>query len=578
MKCTIPGFNLKVFGRAIQSLSKLGDELYFEPMEDGLYLRTVNSCRSAYGFFQFSPSFFLHYIDGTASSSADEGDEALRCKIGMKSVMTVFKSLANIDKTVEKCRIALNMGEARLVFQMHCRHGIVKTHNLAFIECDSLQAVFSKDMCPNKITARPKLLCDAVLNFQTTQEEITLIVRPDFLALKNYTEDEPDKTKVIHTELTLDPDEFDQYQVGVDTEVTFCLKEMRAILAFVDITDLPLGLHFEAAGRPVTFTVNSDLSFEANFVLATLAEPQASQLPPPTPRQGQGSTAKRPRQNNRPDTNNTQHRNLNGHSNKTENKPQGDEEDMNDNDDAELSRMMDVTAPECSVNFADETIPQPRANALSRPTPSQPPHLSSKPNQTPSKPKKAPSKPKQTPSTNHVSSKTNSKPHSHLVKTAESDYADDDHNNAVDSMRGSEASLLRLESSRMSSGVDSLNRAPSSPCDSVSSLQTNPRPDSPLELLSPQVPMSRPVLTLRPEFGDSPDMSQVVPLMSDTFNSRINTEPDISQDEEDYEVPGTPPSKKFRALLFGTQSSQVTQPSQSQRKLEVLAPDSDDDS
>ena len=31
--------------------------------------------------------------------------------------------------------------------------GIVKTHNLAFIECETLQAVFSKDMCVNQLTA-----------------------------------------------------------------------------------------------------------------------------------------------------------------------------------------------------------------------------------------------------------------------------------------------------------------------------------------------------------------------------------------------------------------------------------------
>ena len=34
--------------------------------------------------------------------------------------------------------------------------GIVKTHNLAFIECETLQAVFSKDMSPNRLTAQAK--------------------------------------------------------------------------------------------------------------------------------------------------------------------------------------------------------------------------------------------------------------------------------------------------------------------------------------------------------------------------------------------------------------------------------------
>ncbi|XP_052261142.1 cell cycle checkpoint control protein RAD9B-like isoform X8 [Dreissena polymorpha] len=166
------------------------------------------------------------------------------------------------------------MKDSRLVFQLYCRHGIVKTHNLAFIECETLQAVFAKDMCPNSLTAASKLLCDAVMNFQNTQEEITLIVSPQKIVLKNYVEDEPDPNKVMHTNLSLEPEEFDNCQVGVDTEVTFCLKELRAILAFSEVTTLPLTLTFETAGRPIVFTIDSDSTFEGNFVLATLADQQ----------------------------------------------------------------------------------------------------------------------------------------------------------------------------------------------------------------------------------------------------------------------------------------------------------------
>ena len=36
-----------------------------------------------------------------------------------------------------------------------------------------------------------RLLCDVVTNFQTNQEEVTLIVDPENAKFKNYTEDEP---------------------------------------------------------------------------------------------------------------------------------------------------------------------------------------------------------------------------------------------------------------------------------------------------------------------------------------------------------------------------------------------------
>ena len=36
-----------------------------------------------------------------------------------------------------------------------------------------------------------RLLGDAVVNFQTTQEEVTIIVNPEKFVVKNYTEDEP---------------------------------------------------------------------------------------------------------------------------------------------------------------------------------------------------------------------------------------------------------------------------------------------------------------------------------------------------------------------------------------------------
>ena len=38
-----------------------------------------------------------------------------------------------------------------------------------------------------------------------------------------------DSSRVSLTEISLAPQEFDDYQIGVDAAITFCLKELRVI-------------------------------------------------------------------------------------------------------------------------------------------------------------------------------------------------------------------------------------------------------------------------------------------------------------------------------------------------------------
>ncbi|XP_065054212.1 cell cycle checkpoint control protein RAD9A-like [Rhopilema esculentum] len=273
MKCLIPGRFVKLFGRAIHCLSKIGDELYLEASEDGLALRTVNSSRSAFGCFLFNESFFHEFnIKISNSNGSKEDEEVERFKISMKSCLGVFKSLNTIEKNVDTCRLEYDEKNSRIVFQLFCKHGIVKTHNLTFQESESLQAVFSKDLCPNLIITSAKVLIDTAANFPNSCEEVTFCCTPESLTIKNYIEDEPDPSKIVHTEMRLHPGEFENYRIGVDADITFCLKEARAILAFSDFAAQPVNIHFAAPGKPVVFSLDGDSLYLADFVLATLME------------------------------------------------------------------------------------------------------------------------------------------------------------------------------------------------------------------------------------------------------------------------------------------------------------------
>ncbi|KAF7228232.1 cell cycle checkpoint control protein RAD9A [Nothobranchius furzeri] len=283
MQCVVTGGNVKVLAKAIHSLSRIGDELYVEPQGDGLALRSVNSSRSAYACFLFAPLFFSRYNI--------RKEVNFRCKMAIKSVQTVFRSVATLEKTVEKCHIELDEAKDRLTFTLHCKHGLLKTHNLSYQDSESLQAVFDKDSYANVFRAHPRLLVDTVVHFPLSVEEVTVTVSDERMWVRNHVEDEAERSRAMLTELCLASDEFDHFAVKAHHSITFCLKELRGLLAFAESTGLLLSMYLDEPGSPVVLSV-TDSVLEGNFVLATLSDdhnlcknnnkgPDAEQPPPP---------------------------------------------------------------------------------------------------------------------------------------------------------------------------------------------------------------------------------------------------------------------------------------------------------
>ncbi|ETE64315.1 Cell cycle checkpoint control protein RAD9B, partial [Ophiophagus hannah] len=235
-----------------------------------LFLRTVNSSRSAYACVFFSSTFFQNYAYGNERSL--NGDTVqLACKLIIKAILPLFRCLYTLERNVEKCNIYTDVNDCHVVFKLFCKHGVVKTHSLAFQECEPLQAVFAKHLCTNVLKVHSRQLSDMLIHFPTYQEEITLGVTPMKVCFKTYAEDEMEFAKATHTEIHLSPAEFEYFQVGVDSEVTFCLKELRGLLVFAEALSTPISVHFDVSGKPVAFSIE-DTAIEALFVLATLSD------------------------------------------------------------------------------------------------------------------------------------------------------------------------------------------------------------------------------------------------------------------------------------------------------------------
>lgn len=150
-----------------------------------LALKTVNPARSAYASFLFSQSFFHSYDDGQRAGDTEEEEaeeDTIKCKITIKvrstkrlfslslmyqclllcvsarlsspahfslppsciptaslsvahyslcslppslpqSCLSVFRALTTLERTVDHCRVKLDLKLSKLVFIFHCRHG-----------------------------------------------------------------------------------------------------------------------------------------------------------------------------------------------------------------------------------------------------------------------------------------------------------------------------------------------------------------------------------------------------------------------------------------------------------------------
>eukprot|EP01114_Cavostelium_apophysatum_P005130 TRINITY_DN1579_c0_g2_i1.p1 TRINITY_DN1579_c0_g2~~TRINITY_DN1579_c0_g2_i1.p1 ORF type:complete len:409 (-),score=121.41 TRINITY_DN1579_c0_g2_i1:201-1427(-) len=261
-EAVIPERFIKLFAKSIHCMGKIGEDLLLELSEDKLTLRAFNSARSAFLVFNLDQKFFDVY-------TCDGGkDNPIKIQVKLKSCMAVFKQYTN----VERCAIRLDQDEERLIFELLCKRGIKKVYRLSYEDADALQAVYSKDAQPNRMVTIPKKLLDCLNNFHGNLEEVTLSVAQDSVHFKSHVEDSKAAAKVLQTEMSIATGDFDDLEVGNETQVTFSLKEFKTILNFCDASGQPVVILFERGGRPLLLSIKYFGVFESDFVLATLVD------------------------------------------------------------------------------------------------------------------------------------------------------------------------------------------------------------------------------------------------------------------------------------------------------------------
>ena len=270
LRCSIPSKYMKIFSRCIHCINKLTEEfVYLQVYPDGLILKCVNVACSAFANFAFGVSFFLFY-DCSESEKNDE-DAIGNYKLSIKGLFQVFKLLANLDKSVETCIIELEPPET-VTFILECKHGIIKQFKLPIIDFEILKTFCKVDALSNSISCNSKLISSAFNIFHKNDEEINMILTHDMFTFRNYDGGMNNLNSSIHTQTSLDKNEFFTFNIQKETALIFCCREFRSILALSSQLGQDLDISFDSPSQPILIKLKSDRNYEITFILSTTAD------------------------------------------------------------------------------------------------------------------------------------------------------------------------------------------------------------------------------------------------------------------------------------------------------------------
>ena len=277
--------------------------------------------------------------DVTVIDENDDQNSAtptFKCKMPAKCLLAIFRNINALEKSVERCTITVKyipisedemankaydydsstmltkrlnkksneeqLYDTKFLIIMNCKHAVRKTFILSISDCENLQTAFTAARCTNKLNISARYLHETINSFSSSTEEVTFVVEAAKMNIKNYVEPDSgnahshncstrcssskqrllttttkieDTKGLMNTQVSFDADEFHSYEIERESDISFCLKELKICLMFGNWFDLALDMFFQKKGRPIIFAY-SGAAYEANFIFSTLADDSAT--------------------------------------------------------------------------------------------------------------------------------------------------------------------------------------------------------------------------------------------------------------------------------------------------------------
>uniref|UniRef100_A0A182K3V4 Cell cycle checkpoint control protein n=1 Tax=Anopheles christyi TaxID=43041 RepID=A0A182K3V4_9DIPT len=261
MNFILPGANVKMLARAVNCFSKIGNELFFEATPHGLDLKTINSTNTAYAVIQFRRDFFISFQQGNSDTPEENC-----CKISVKPILKIFKSLA----TIQTCKIWLEANQSKIIFQFRCKSDVLKTHKIFLLESEHINSLNLSQTFPSAILGNHKVFTNILVHLYHSVDEISFDLNEDKTIISNYVDNDQSDRSTLRSTLSIDSSAFQAYQLSSKANLIFCYKEFKAITMFASLNKLNVRMSFSTPGSPLMLEMSKGEVVHAKFIMGTM--------------------------------------------------------------------------------------------------------------------------------------------------------------------------------------------------------------------------------------------------------------------------------------------------------------------
>ncbi|KAK2861471.1 hypothetical protein FQN49_004167, partial [Arthroderma sp. PD_2] len=263
-------------------LSKFNETVSIEAESDSLRLSTLNATKSGYASYKFdAASFFAQYsYNGNKDKN---GRDRVSCQIYIKALLSVFKGRAidfkDKETAIERCEAQLfdspDESECRLVVQMICKHGVLKTYKLTYEPADVQHALFDRSGVQNEWTVDSKLLREILDHFGRSAEQLDIYPDDGRAVFTSFTEKVMAGTEIlkqpVHTSVAIETRDFGRFEVEEGLHVAISVRDFRAIILHADTVKAQITARYTRPCRPLQFSYDMP-GMMCEFTLMTRGE------------------------------------------------------------------------------------------------------------------------------------------------------------------------------------------------------------------------------------------------------------------------------------------------------------------